>query len=217
MFRGDFSPNKCHERRELGGAERFNPLLHTRKSPWTLRSLTQSHVSPVHDLFRGEVLVGRGGFALSISLQQPCSRGRLGPASNWSSSPWTLLSLTFLKGPLDFPLILLRCVIHDGFCWIVLSWAGLHHSRWVGLCHSHWVVLRRIIRVGLDCVGSGHSCWLGSNHLGWVGLCWVRSFVLGWVGSFMLGWVEVGWAAAFRLGCIELCCLGCTGLSWAGQ
>lgn len=152
MFSGDFSPNKCHERRELGGAERLNPLSHTRKSPWTLRSLTHNHISLVHNLFRGEVLAGGGCFALSISLQQPCSRGRIGLASNWSSSPRTLFSFTFLKGPLDFPPILLCHVIRDGFCWVVPSWATSHHSRWVGMCHSHWVALRWIIPVGLGWV-----------------------------------------------------------------
>lgn len=102
---------------KLRGAERLSPLLDTRKSPWSLRSPVLSHVSPLHCLFRGEVLVDRGCFALCISLQQPCSRGRSGPAS---SSPWTHLSLTFPKGSLDFPPALLCCVIHDGFGWVEL-------------------------------------------------------------------------------------------------
>lgn len=181
MFRGDFSPNKCHERRELGGAKRLNPSSHTRNSPWTLRSLTHNHISPVHSLFRGEVLAGRGCFALSISLQQPCSRGRIGLASNWSSSPWTLFCFTFLKGPLDFPPILLCHVIHDGFCWVVLSWATSHHSRWVGMCHSHWVALRWIIPVGL-----GHSCWVEAG--------WAASLRSGCNTLCCLGCIGLSWA-----------------------
>lgn len=165
MFRGDFSPSKCHERRESGGAERFNPLLRTRTPPRTLRSPTHSHVSPGRSPFRGEALAGRGGCALSLSLQQPCSRGRLGPASNRSSSPRTLLSLTFLKDPLDSPLILLCCVTHDGF-------------RWVGLGRVASFTLGWVVSFSLGCVGSFGLGWGGQRHSGWAGCAskWSSSY-----------------------------------------